>query len=470
MSKMIHPVILCGGSGTRLWPLSRAGLPKQFHCLSGSDSLLQGTVARLNDPGCCGAPVVICNDQHRHLVAEQLRQIEVEPERIVLEPMGRNTAPAAAVAAILLGNSNPDALLLLLPSDHFIADRPGFLRAVDQAAAAAAEDWLVTFGVQPDAPETGYGYIKRGGALGALDNCFQVDRFVEKPDLATAESYLQAGDFAWNSGMFLFSAKSLLTELERWQPEILAACRRAVESGHQEGKSLFLDRQSFSDCPSDSIDYAVMEKTERAAIVPVDIGWTDIGSWGALWEFSEKTEAGNVCHGDVIAVATQDSYLRSESRCLATVGAKDLVVVVTDDAVLVADRHQTQDVKAVVDHLKAQGRKEHLDHRKSHHEWGRMICEDDAFDHAVVHLQIDVGARVDLESSEYDSLIMILAGKAEVSLGESSSRLASGQVFEVPAGCAIEISNFGDNTLAAMRIVRKGHGQMGAPVQDRSVA
>ncbi len=290
----IHPVILSGGAGTRLWPLSRALYPKQFMALAGEASLLQQTAARVADPLRFAAPLIVSNDEHRFVVAEQLRAQGISPSGILLEPVARNTAPAACAAALRLAERDPAALLLLLPSDHYIADCEGFLQAVARAAAAAAEGWLVTFGVPPERPETGYGYIRKARALSGLDGCHRVARFVEKPDFETAKGYLAVGDYFWNSGMFLFSAGRLLDEIARLQPDMLDACRNALDKAVADLDFLRLDADAFGRAPATSIDYAVMEKTERAAVVPVEIGWTDVGSWDALWQISATDEATSV--------------------------------------------------------------------------------------------------------------------------------------------------------------------------------
>src|SRR5690554_4349792 len=344
----LQVVLLSGGSGTRLWPLSREAYPKQFLPLAGEQTMLQETWRRVA-PVAAGAPIVVANEEHRFLAAEQLRVVGVEEAAIVLEPAGRNTAPAIAAAALQALAGGGDPLLLVLPSDHVVRDAGAFRSAVREAMPAAADGALVTFGIVAEAPETGFGYIQSGPGEGVRD----VQRFVEKPDAATARAYLDAGDYYWNSGMFLFRASRYLEELGRFRPEMLDAVRAAFERAVRDGDFVRLDRDAFSAAPSDSIDYAVMERTDRAMVLPVDIGWSDVGSWSALWAVSEQDADGNAHNGEVIAVDSHGSYVWSR-RMVALVGVDDLVVVETDDAVLVARKDRVQEVKEVVARLKAE--------------------------------------------------------------------------------------------------------------------
>lgn len=350
-SPKIHPVILAGGSGVRLWPLSRPWHPKPFIRLAGGDTLLQATVARLREPRRFAPPVVICNQMHRFLVGEQLQEIGVAPQAIVLEPVPRNTAPAACIAALTLAESHPDALLLLAPSDHFIRDAPGLLAAIDSAARAAVSGSIVTFGARAERPETGYGYIRQGEGLGAGDGCFRVARFVEKPDLATAQAYLESGQYVWNSGMFLLSAARLIEELERYEPAILQACRKALQQATNDADFLRLDPAAFANQPNLPFDRAVMERTQHAAVIPIDVGWSDVGCWDALHQASEKDESGNVLSGPVKAVESRDSYLYSDGLPVAVLGLEGITVVATEDAVLVCPRDRSQDLARLVDRL-----------------------------------------------------------------------------------------------------------------------
>jgi mannose-1-phosphate guanylyltransferase / mannose-6-phosphate isomerase len=361
-SGLVHPAILSGGSGTRLWPLSRREFPKQLLPLVTPTTLLQDTATRMSG-ACFAPPLIICNRDHRFLIAEQLRAAGIAGATIVLEPAGRNTAPAAVVAALLAAESDTDAIVLLAPSDHAVHNIAAFESAVAAATAAARAGALVTFGITPDAPETGYGYVQRGGAISDAPGAFRVARFVEKPDRKTAETYLAAGDYFWNSGMFLFSAATLLQEMAQLQPEILEACRQAVTKGHRDADFFRLDETEFLASPSNSLDYALMEHTTHAAIVPVDMGWSDVGSWGSLWDISEKSGDKNVVRGDVLLTQTRNCYLRSDGPLIAAVGVDDLVVVATNDAVLVTRRDAAQDVKKIVDELERQGRSEHIRHR-----------------------------------------------------------------------------------------------------------
>ena len=339
--RRIHPVILAGGSGVRLWPLSRRVRPKPFLHLTGEQTFFQMT------------PLVICGKAHRFLVAEQLHQLVPSAPRIVLEPASRNTAPAACIAALLIAEQDPEGLLLLLPSDHYIGDQPGFHRAVDAAAEAAADGWLATFGARPDSPETGYGYIERGTPVGdGGAAAFRVARFVEKPDLETARRYLDDGGYFWNSGMFLLPAKLLLEEMETFAPEIVAACRAALADADQDADFLRLEEASFARQPDLSFDYAVMEHTARSAVIPIDIGWSDVGSWDALYQIAGKDADGNVLKGDVIAVECRNSYLRSEGAAIAALGIDDIAVIATQDALLVCPRARAQDVSRLIDRLK----------------------------------------------------------------------------------------------------------------------
>ena len=382
---MITPVILSGGSGTRLWPLSRELYPKQLLPLAGEYTMLQQTLLRLQGVE-VGEPLVVCNEEHRFLVAEQLRELPDGGGTILLEPCGRNTAPAVAVAALQAISSGADPVLLVLPADHLIRDVALFQQTLALSCQHAEAGRLVTFGIVPDKPETGYGYIRADRNCPLTANAdppvkgqnpaevgaeaFPITSFVEKPDLATAESYLASGDYYWNSGMFLFRASRYLKELEQFAPDILSACRKAHASIQADLDFLRLDTEAFTACPSDSIDYAVMEKTAEGVVIPLAAGWNDIGSWSALWDVGSKNASGNVHHGDVLVEDVHDSYFYSDGRLIAAIGVDNLVVVDTKDALLVADRRHVQDVKKIVDQLKAQQRDEVRHHRRVNRPWG----------------------------------------------------------------------------------------------------
>lgn len=365
---MIIPVILAGGSGTRIWPLSRKLHPKQVLALLGDRTLVQETVLRLRGLD-AAAPVVICNDEHRFIVAEQLRDLSKRPAALILEPVARNTAPAVAVAALYALAQSPDATLLMLPADHLITDSSAFHTAVVQAVDYARDGHLVTFGIVPAAPETGYGYIMQGAAMPHGPGR-KIQRFVEKPDTATAEGYVRSGQYFWNSGMFVLRADAVLAELTRFAPEIVRGCRESLEKAVSDLDFLRLDHDAFAACPEDSIDYAVMERTDRGVMVPLSCGWSDLGSWDALWQAGEKDGDGNVARGDVLLCDVRDSFLHAETRLLAAVGLENHIVVETSDAVLVSPRDRVQEVKKLVDRLKAQNRVEAVSHKKVFRPWG----------------------------------------------------------------------------------------------------
>lgn len=356
--RLITPVILSGGAGTRLWPMSRKHFPKQFLPLAGERTMLQETAMRVDAAQRFTEPLVVCNEEHRFLVAEQIRAQELGLRKILLEPVGRNTAPAIAVAALWLLQSDPDALMLVLPSDHVVQNVKAFRCAATIAGDAADEGHLVTFGIKPGGPETGFGYIEAGALIGADDAVRKVRAFVEKPDRATAERYVAGGNHFWNSGMFVFRADTLIAELERLSPDIVAACRAALTGAETDADFVRLNKVAFARAPSISVDYALMERTERAAMVPVDMGWSDVGSWQALWEIGAKDHAGNVVVGDVIQVGAGNCYLRGDGILVAAIGLEDFVVIATKDAVLVAPKGESQEVRQIVDTLAEKGRRE----------------------------------------------------------------------------------------------------------------
>ena len=443
----LQVVLLSGGSGTRLWPLSREAYPKQFLPLAGEETMLQDTwrrVASLAD----GAPIVVANEEHRFLAAEQLRLVGVESAAIVLEPTGRNTAPAIAAAALQAVAGGDDPLLLVLPSDHVVRDVDAFQAAVREAMPAAAEGALVTFGIVANAPETGFGYIQAGAGEGVRP----VLRFVEKPDADTARGYLDSGDYYWNSGMFLFRASRYLEELEKFQPEIVSAVRKAFDGAARDGDFVRLDKDAFAASPSDSIDYAVMENTERAMVLPVDIGWNDVGSWSALWEVSEQDADGNARHGDVIAVDSRNSYAYSR-RLVALVGVDDLVVVETDDAVLVARKDRVQQVKDVVARLKADERSHAVLHREVHRPWGSYdsIDRDDGFQ--VKRIKVKPGGRLSLQSHEHRAEHWIVVrGTARVTRDNDVFELHANQSTYIPLGAKHRLENPGSEMLELIEV------------------
>jgi mannose-1-phosphate guanylyltransferase/mannose-6-phosphate isomerase len=372
---MILPIILAGGSGTRLWPLSRALYPKQLINLVDEHTMLQNTVRRLDGLSDAANPVVICNDEYRFMVAEQLRLIDVKPGAIILEPVGRNTAPALAVAALWAINNGMDPVLLILPADHHIQFADKFQQALKTGYDYARAGRLITFGIIPEKPETGYGYIKMGNPLASTNEAgaaMAIAAFVEKPDLETAKRYVESNAYCWNSGMFMFLASKVIEELEKFTPDIVAACRNAIEKGKTDLDFFRLDKTSFTACPSDSIDYAVMEKTSTGAMVPMAAGWNDLGSWEALWQVGEKDESDNVARGDVVLHDVTDSYLHAESRLIAAVGLKDHIVVETSDAVMISPRNRVQDVKGLVDRLRAHKRTETHTHKRVYKPWGTV--------------------------------------------------------------------------------------------------
>jgi mannose-1-phosphate guanylyltransferase / mannose-6-phosphate isomerase len=443
-SRRIHPVILSGGSGTRLWPLSRALYPKQLLPLLSERSLLQEAALRVADGTRFAPPLVIANDEHRFIVAEHLRLAGVHPEAIVLEPVGRNTAPAVCVAALQLLQKERDALMLVLPSDHAISAIPAFLAAIDRAAAAARHDRLVTFGITADRPETGYGYIRSGAPIAGVDGAFEVAAFVEKPDQARAAEYLAQGGYSWNSGIFLFPAALFIAELESQHPATVAACRTALEKARRDLDFLRLDAASFAQAENTSVDYGVMEHTDRAAVIPVDMGWSDVGTWDALWQVSEKDAAGNVRHGDVIADDVRNSYLRAEHGLVSALGVEDLVIVATADAVMVARRDRTQDVKEIVARLDRAGRSESKTHPLVHRPWGSFRSIHSGERVQVKHITVKPGAKLSLQMHHHRAEHWVVVhGTAKVVRGNEELILYEDQSTYIPLGTPHRLENPG---------------------------
>jgi len=439
----LYPVVLSGGTGTRLWPMSRAALPKQLLALAGEQTMVQQTVLRLAGLPDTGAPLIVCNHDHRFLIAEQMRQIGVDPLSIYLEPVGRNTAPAAAIAALSLLRRDPDAVMLLLPADHLIRDVAAFHAAIGAGLEAVRDACLVTFGIVPDAPETGYGYIQRGDALGQ-GSARRVARFIEKPDRATAEGMLASGDFFWNSGMFLFSCRQFLDELEHTRPDILTACEQALATGRHDLDFCRLDADAFAACPADSIDYAVMEHTAHAAVIPTDIGWNDIGSWSALWEVGDKDADGNVARGDVYLDGVGNSLVRAESRMVAAIGVRDLLIVETADAVLVMDKNRAQDVKKAVDYLKTHGRSEHEFHTRVFRPWGWYEGIDLGERFQVKRIMVKPGEKLSLQMHHHRAEHwVIVSGTARVTRDGVEELLSENQSTYIPLGTTHRLENPG---------------------------
>lgn len=449
---MLIPVILSGGSGTRLWPLSRKNLPKQFLALAGDETLFQQTVARTHSLAAVAPPIVVCSEEHRFLVAEQLRALKVGGATILLEPLPRNTAPAIALAAWQALAHDPDASLLVLPADHLIGDTARFVEAVGKAAPLADQDWLVTFGIRPQAPETGFGYIKRAEAIG--DGAFRVERFVEKPDATTAKTYVDAGDYEWNSGMFLFRASRYLEELEHHAPAMHAASKAAFDAAKADLDFVRIDKDAFAASPDNSIDYAVMEKTTRAAVVPVACAWSDIGSWDALWAASEHDGNGNRLEGDVIALDSRNCFVRgTDRRLVAALGLEDIVIVDTPDAVLVAPRARVQEVKRLVDRIKSDGRQEHLFHRKVYRPWGSYDSIDMGERFQVKRITVKPGAALSLQKHHHRAEHwVIVSGTAEVTRNEEVFLLAENQSTFLPLGAVHRLRNPGKVPLELIEV------------------
>jgi len=440
---MIHPVVLSGGSGTRLWPMSRTLYPKQLLTLLGRDSLLQQTVRRVVDDVRFAAPVLVANEEHRFIIAEQLREIALVPRGLLLEPIGRNTAPAACVAALVLSETEPNPLMLVMPSDHTIGDTEAFRAAVDLAATAASSGTLVSFGISPERAETGYGYIRRGGAL-ETKGAFTIAEFVEKPGPEQAKQYLASGEYLWNSGIFMFPVRLYIDELERLRPAMVAACRRALTEGRQESDFIRLDKDAFSTCDSDSIDYAVMEKTRRAAVVPAAMGWSDIGSWDALWEMSGKDHKGNSIEGNVIAEDTRNCYLRSEAGLVAAIGIEDLVVVGTADAVMVAPRKRTQEVKTLVARLVKERRDEAEALPTVHRPWGSFTSLHNGHRVQVKHIVVKPGGKLSLQLHHHRAEHwVVVQGTAKIRRGDEEMMLSEDQSTYIPIGTAHRLENPG---------------------------
>jgi mannose-1-phosphate guanylyltransferase/mannose-6-phosphate isomerase len=452
---MLVPVILSGGSGTRLWPLSRRGLPKQFLPVLNEHTLFGETLARCAGLDHAGPPLVIANSDHRFFVAEQMRRRGITDGEILLEPCGRNTAPAIAAAAKRLVETRDadDLLMLVLPADHAIPDAAAFQAAVRAGREAALAGHLVTFGIVPDRAETGYGYIRADRATPVAEGIWQVAEFVEKPDAETAVQYLESGEFTWNSGMFLFRPDAFLDELERHQPEIAQCTASAVAGAVRDADFIRLDPDAFAACPSNSIDYAVMEQTRHAAVVPLDCGWSDVGAWSALWELANRDTDGNAALGDVVTVDTRNSYVRSTHRLVATVGVEDLVIVETPDAVLVANRARTQAVKTIVEQLIADHREEADLHREVHRPWGAYDCIDSGDRFQVKRITVNPGAQISLQKHYHRAEHwVVVRGTAEVTCDDRVITLTENESTFIPLGAVHRLRNPGKMPLEIVEV------------------
>ena len=434
------PVILSGGSGSRLWPLSRKNKPKQFLTLFNDSSMFQSTLTRLNGLDSLEAPLIVCNNEHRFMVAEQLQEIGLDANGIILEPCARNTAPAIALAALKAMDKGEDPLLLILAADHLISDVTAFHKSIEQARILAEQDKLVTFGIQPQSAHTGYGYIEAE----EKSKPSSVKRFIEKPDLATAESYLSAGNFFWNSGMFLFKASAYIKELARFSPEMLSSCKQAIEKAVIDLDFVRVDPELFEQSPSDSIDYAVMEKTDKAMVVPLDAGWSDVGSWSSLWEAFTRDDDQNVLIGDVLVENVHNAYIHSENRLVTVLGLDDVIVVETHDAVMVAHKDQAQKVKTIVEELTRQNRKEVITHRKCYRPWGNYDSVDMGDRFQVKRILVNPGASLSLQMHYHRAEHwVVVSGTAEVTRDDEVMLLGENESTFIPLGSVHRLRNPG---------------------------
>jgi len=447
------PVILSGGSGTRLWPLSRRLHPKQFLPLISNKTMVQETVLRLQGIKDLQPPIGVCNEDHRFMMAEQLREINSHPSAIILEPVGKNTAPAVALAALA---ADPDDVLLILPADHVISNVPVFQKAVKKANTLAKKGYLVTFGIVPNSPETGYGYIKAGDPLDK--NSFSVAAFVEKPEQKQAKKYIDNGSYYWNSGMFAFKAGTFLEELEKFQPDILAICKKSLDQSERDMDFVRLNKEVFLQCPDDSVDYAVMEKTDHAVVIPLDADWNDIGSWSALWDIADKDEQGNAMCGDILALDTKNSYLHSCNKLITTVGIDNIVVVETEDAIMVVSKDRVQDVKTIVDHLKAENRTESDIHKKVYRPWGYYHSVDNGDRHQAKRIVVNPGAKLSLQKHHHRAEHwVVVKGTATVTKGDQKILLSENESTYIPLGVTHCLENPGVVPLEIIEVQSGGY-------------
>ncbi|QTA81587.1 Mannose-1-phosphate guanylyltransferase/mannose-6-phosphate [Desulfonema limicola] len=455
---MIYPVILAGGSGTRLWPLSRELYPKQLLELTGNNTMLQDTILRLSGIEEMESPIIICNENHRFMVAEQMRNINVSPDAIILEPVGRNTAPAVAVAALKTLDASQDSLILILPADHFIKNTRVFHQALNTGIDYAKQGYLITFGIIPEAPETGYGYICKGEKLGIAgknleQEAYSIKEFVEKPDTETAAQYVNSGNYCWNSGMFMFKSSQVLGEMRKHVPGIVKACENALKNGNRDLDFFRLDKSSFEACPSDSVDYAIMEKTENGVMIPFQAGWNDLGSWEALWQVGKKDDNSNVVYGDVLLHDVDNSFLHASTRLLAAVGLKEHIVVETADAVLISPRNRVQDVKSLVNKLKAAKREETISHKTSFMPWGisELLVKSKWFQ--VKRLKIKAGAVISLQKHfNRAEHWIVLQGTALVTKGEEEIILTEDHSTYIRPGVPHRLVNPGKIPLEIIEV------------------
>ena len=448
---MILPIIMAGGTGSRLWPLSRELFPKQFQRLYGQTTMLQATILRLQGLDCL-PPLVICNEEHRFIVAEQLRQIGQLDHNIILEPIGKNTAPAIALAAIYATKFEDNPELLVLPADHVILNEEAFRLAVIQAQAHVNQNKLVTFGIIPHAPETGYGYIKYDPSADEQDG-FKVQKFVEKPDLSTAQSYLSSGHYLWNSGMFAFKAQNYLSELKHYQPDIYNACNKAMNDVNTDLDFIRIDDESFNDCPIESIDYAVMEKTTNAVVIAMDAGWSDVGVWSSLWEVSDKDKEDNVLVGDVMSIDSHNNYIFSEAGLIAAVGLKNMIVVQTKDAVLVAAKDKSQQVKHIVDQLKAENRQEYSVHREVYRPWGKYDSIDSGPRYQVKCITVKPSEKISVQMHHHRTEHwIVVSGTAKVIINGKEDLITENQSICVPLGAIHCLENPGKVNLEMIEV------------------
>lgn len=450
---MIIPVILAGGSGTRLWPLSRQLYPKQLIDIYNEKTMLQNTVLRLDGIESIGSPIIVCNEDHRFMAAQQLKQIHIQSLSIILEPVGRNTAPAIALAALKAMEYEEDPILLVLPADHVIEKKGDFHAAITAALTYAESDNLITFGIIPDSPETGFGYIKKADLLDPGTGACKIDRFVEKPDLDTAQKFFDSGSYCWNSGMFMFKAKAIIKELETHAPEIMLPCKGLVAAGIKDLDFFRLSLDGFKDIPSDSIDYAVMEKTSKGIVIPFDAGWNDLGSFDALWQAGKKDECSNVIKGDVMTHNVKGSYISSESSLITAIGIENFVVVETKDAILISPRDQVQDVKKIVNQLKDHNRQEIVSHRKVYRPWGSYETVDSGHRFQVKRITVNPGAKLSLQKHFHRAEHWtVVSGAAIVTRGEDEVLLKEDESTYIPLGTLHRLENPGKIPLELIEV------------------